>query len=341
MKVIQVVVGIVIAWVIVSFFNYTHAFAGHNENCPPNNPNCNVYEPTDGGGDTITNNYLGGAGGAGGAGGNATIGDTTIRNRVDITNTATGGNANAKATAKGGNATATGGTANAEGGAGGAGGNATAAGGQGGSSDVSVKFDNPVQHVNPARAMEVDAKLTDHGDKLSIKTKGSVWAHKQSFTYAQASRLGSGASDAKIETGLFTTYGKTATIGVVATPGDAEFMGYIYILPDGPDCTLAQMEGKIMKASMDAGGTHIIPDVDQGVYLEGSSWNVGFGGGASILSGDGQTAIAPNGGTGFGKAKSNNEVRPAIVVAVYRFEWPKQELPYIPLDDSNYEGGGK
>lgn len=378
-KIIQIVVGVLVAYAIVCITNY--AYAGNNG---PGTDTCQGSTCVEGDGTGVVNNYLGGAGGNGG---NATIGDTTIRNKVDITNTnkltntlrnditntnsananigdiinknvnsntigditntANGGNANADAranskstsTATGGNANATGGNANAEGGAGGDGGNAVAEGGQGGSSDVDVKFENPVQHITPAPAMKVDAALTDHGDKLSIKAKGSVWAHKQFFSYAQAQRLGNGASDAKIESGLFTTYKKTVIVSVVKDPGSAEFMGYLYILPDGPDCTLAQMEGKAMKAAMDAGGTHIIPDTDQGAYLEGSSWSIGFGGGASILSNGGQMAIAPNAGTGFGKAKSNNEMRPAIVVAVYRFEWPKQEVPYIPLDDNNNNEG--
>jgi hypothetical protein len=78
---------------------------------------------------------------------------------------------------------------------------------------------------------------------------------------------------------------------------------------------------------------------DEGAFLEGSSWSFGFGGGASVSSSDGTSAIAPSGGTGFGKAKSNNEMRPALMAKVYGFETDAQKLPYIPLDDGGYVGG--
>jgi hypothetical protein len=97
------------------------------------------------------------------------------------------------------------------------------------------------------------------------------------------------------------------------------------------------MEGKLLQAAMDIGASYIEIFGDEGAFLEGSSWSIGFGGGASVSSSDGTSAIAPSGGTGFGKAKSNNEMRPALMAKVYGFETKAdaETLPYIPLDDDD------
>lgn len=388
---------VIVLFIIVCTFNL--AYAGHNENCPENNPNCNVPDIT-GGGDTIINVQ----GGAGGAGGNAnvdlvnkvqnqidnqvssssrsnaeigdiinkntnTIGDITNKNINtigDITNTVSGGDSNssAKASATGGNANATGGNAsigdikNTNTANGGSGGNASAVaeGGEGGKADskatatagdnkgnnqtVNMKFEDKPDLIDPPNVPSVNSRLADHDKKLSIKTRGSVFVMKRSFSYTEASNLSSGAADAKVENALFAKFNKTSEVSLVASVPDGLVpMGYIYVLPDGPDCTLAQLEGKLMKAVMDAGGSHFTIDTDSGAYLSGSSWNFGFGGGASIVNNAGTTAIAPSGGTGVGEAKSNNEMRPAVMAAVYGIDRSNVKLPYIPLDDDKYEAG--
>jgi hypothetical protein len=181
-----------------------------------------------------------------------------------------------------------------------------------------MKFEAKRDHISPSESPSVDAKLTDHDDKLRIKAVGSVFAHLGEFTKGQATMLAKGMSDGKVEMALIVEKDVQLTnIHVVAKVEGAEFMGYIYVLPDGPDVTLAQMEGLLMKKAMYAGATHIVPAVDEGAYLEGSSWNIGLGGGASILTSGGTAAIAPNGGLGYGKAKSNNEMRPAIMAELW------------------------
>ena len=183
---------------------------------------------------------------------------------------------------------------------------------------IEMKFEDKRDHISPARAMETKADLRDHGDKLRIKAFGSVFAHQSRFTKEQATKLAKGMSDAKVEMALIIEKDvQLDTITVAQRVDGAEFMGYVYVLPDGSDVTLAQMEGLLMKKAMYAGATHIVPVRDQGAYLEGSSWNIGLGGGASILTDGGTAAIAPNGGFGFGKAKSNNEVRPAIMAELW------------------------
>lgn len=279
------------------------------------------------GGNAFANGGSANATGGNATGGNAVVGD--IKN----TNTASGGDGgDASAVANGGE----GGKADAKA-------SATAGDNKGNNQTVNMKFEDSPDHINPPAAPTINNRLTDHGDKMSIKTRGSVFGMKQHFTKAQASFLGKGASDAKVEYAVFMQFEETKEIriGVENAPEGIEPMGYIYILPDGPDCTLAQLQGKLMEAAMKIGASYIDPNDDKGAYLEGTSWSVGLGGGASILSNGGQMAIAPSAGLGGGKAKSNNEMRPAVMAAVYGFKTKasSEDLPYIPLDDSEYEGG--
>jgi hypothetical protein len=56
--------------------------------------------------------------------------------------------------------------------------------------------------------------------------------------------------------------------------------------------------------------------VEVNKVLSGSSWNIGFSGGASLMTSGEDVAIAPNGGLGFGKAKSSSQFRPDAVYVV-------------------------
>lgn len=160
-----------------------------------------------------------------------------------------------------------------------------------------------------------------NGQPLTVKTVGWGLLNKiGSLTWAQASRLGKGASDFKVEEALlFKNSFRTAKVYKL-TGDDTKgiFMGYLYLLPEGGDVNAAAGIGRIGKAAMKAGATHFKVVMEDAVEeAEGSAWNIGFGGGASLLSSGDKIAIAPNGGLGYGKARTSNEMRPAAAVELY------------------------
>ena len=201
--------------------------------------------------------------------------------------------------------------------------------------ELKQNFEDAPDHIEGPQLLESKADLKDHDQKLTIKTKGSVWDRRSVFTYAEAKRLGKGASDAHVEDALYDRGKKKMKKITIISENEVisgyESMGFIYVLPEGNDCVRPQMEGKLMQRAMERGGTHMIPVEDIGAYLEGSQFNIGFSGAASILSSGGTTALAPGGGTGYGKAKSNNELRPAVMAEVFRDTFLNISV-YIPAE---------
>jgi hypothetical protein len=66
---------------------------------------------------------------------------------------------------------------------------------------------------------------------------------------------------------------------------------------------------------MRLGATHIIEWITDTTELTtGDSWNLGIGGGASILTEGDKTAIAPNGGAGIGSASTRTDL---VIEGVY------------------------
>lgn len=186
---------------------------------------------------------------------------------------------------------------------------------QGQLNNWSQKFEDKRDLIDSTFIPNTHAELTDHGDASDAKTIGSLWKHVDGMTYEQAKFAGKGASDVDVEKALlFDTDYRTTYINKGKS---GQFMGYIYILPSGSDCTLAQMEARALKEAMYAGANFALLFMSEGKYLSGSAWNIGLSGGASAMAKGDDIAINPNGGLGFGKAYSNNEVRPAIIVALY------------------------
>jgi hypothetical protein len=96
------------------------------------------------------------------------------------------------------------------------------------------------------------------------------------------------------------------------------FGGFIYVFADGPDCYMAAMDAEAAETAMKAGMTHIVRVArDKSKTLSGSSWNIGISGGASLVTSGTDIGIAPNGGLGYGSAKSSSQYRPDAVYAVF------------------------
>lgn len=95
-------------------------------------------------------------------------------------------------------------------------------------------------------------------------------------------------------------------------------MGILYVLPDGDDCTLAQMEARGAYEAMKLGATSMKIEYDQGKFLEGTKYGIDFGTAASIsVNSSGSAVLAPGSTLGWSKAKSNNEFRSALVIELF------------------------
>lgn len=189
---------------------------------------------------------------------------------------------------------------------------------EGVSLEVNQNFEDKRDHITGPNVLQSDAKLST-GRAFKSKVYGAkMLTNIKELTVKQAKKLSSKASDITCEEALymeneFSTnkvkclYGKDKLSG--------ESMGYLYMGSDGPDVNSAAMIGEAAEQAMKAGATHMkLVDFTVGELSEGSAWNIGLGGGASIMKGAGDSlAVAPNGGLGFGKAKAFNELRPEMV----------------------------
>ena len=157
-------------------------------------------------------------------------------------------------------------------------------------------------------------RLIDHGDVMKLKTKGSLFARMKEMNIKQAKRASKGAKDIDTEDALvFEPEVQLWNLFIGDSKG--EFMGYLYFFPDGPDVTLAQLEAHAAKVAMEKGATGVIVTYDMGKYLEGTTKGIGFGAGASAVADNaGDVIVAPGFGTGWSKSKSNNEMRPGIML---------------------------
>ena len=180
-------------------------------------------------------------------------------------------------------------------------------------------YEDKRDHVRGPEIVTPDAKFRQ-GRAFAGKVQGSeeFFTNVKGLTFKQAVKLSSEASDITCEPALFSENEfSTDRIKIEvreAIPG--ELMGYLYMGSDGKDVNAVSMIGEAAEEAMKAGATHMkLVDFGAGESAEGSAWNVGIGGGASLMSGTGgdAIAIAPNGGTGYGKAKAISELRPEMV----------------------------
>jgi len=174
-------------------------------------------------------------------------------------------------------------------------------------------------HIQGPALVAPDAKFSDTKE-FSFRVLGSVWRDVDGLSSAQAKNLGIDVSDVKIDRALLTSMSAQKYISK-GKPAEGVIIGTLYVYPIGAGVTLAGLEGIAAESAMGYGATHMVIVFDFGVEASGSAWNVGIGGGASIVANaSGTVMVAPNGGLGFGKAKASNISLPALVVKLYRNE---------------------
>lgn len=137
-----------------------------------------------------------------------------------------------------------------------------------------------------------------------------------SLSISKARRACSKADDIEIEPVIF--FENNFSTNEIQTGASGELMAYLYINQDGPDINVVAAFCQGAVNAMRLGATHVqVVYQGQGEVSGGSSWNIGIGGGASVMRSGDDIAIAPNGGLGYGRARAFNEARPALTLAVY------------------------
>ena len=176
------------------------------------------------------------------------------------------------------------------------------------------------EHIQGAGLMGGNAQVVDT-KASNIRTKGDLLSRVDLLTMEMAKRASKNASDMEVEPALLWENDFQTKVINVGFAG--EFAGYIYIFADGSDCYLAAMDAEAAEVAMKNGFTHIrrLGDVETSKVLDGSAWNIGISGGASIMSNNEDLAIAPQGGLGYGSAKSASQYRPD---AVYEVSFSKE-----------------
>jgi hypothetical protein len=172
------------------------------------------------------------------------------------------------------------------------------------------------EHIQGPGLLNSGAKTVD-AKASNIRAKGDLFSRISSITYAMAKKASKNASDMDVEPALLWENDFRTDVITIGAEGD--FAGFIYIFSDGNDSYLAAMDAEAAEEAMEAGFTHIqrLGAVETSKHLNGTAWNIGISGGASIMSNGEDFAIAPQGGLGYGKAKSSNQYRPDAVYEVY------------------------
>lgn len=198
-------------------------------------------------------------------------------------------------------------------------------------------YEDVRDHIVGPAILAPDPKFRD-GEAGTAKTLGfGLLDALKRISWDQAKKLGSNATDFKVETALLFE-NKFRTDGL-EQGASGVLMGYIYVIPEGPDVSGAGAIGRATAKGMLVGATHFVKIATSAMEAtEGSAWNIGLGGGASILADGDSKAIAPNAGTGYGKAKTHNELRPELVIAVY---YDKAYVKNAPVDDDDLQDYGK
>jgi len=180
-------------------------------------------------------------------------------------------------------------------------------------------FEDKRDHIQGPELMRSDAKFA-HGYANDAKTYGIELLDEVDFLYmSQAKMLSKETTGVKITKNvMFKNSFETSRVYIRKTDKRGKFMGYFYGECKNKKCNAAGMVGEAAEQAMKIGATHVIfIKQSDGKEAEGGSWNIGIGGGASIMSNSETVAVAPNGGLGFGKAKAYNEMRPAMVFSIW------------------------
>jgi len=180
-------------------------------------------------------------------------------------------------------------------------------------------YEAAYQHISGPALVQSDAKFAK-GKTFKFRTLGSFWVQGMGLSGPAAYNLGIDADDAKIDRALAYKYPATKYL-IKGIPSDGVYMGNLYVYSDGSKISVSGLEGKGAAMAMKYGATHAVIIYDSGDAADGSAWNIGFGGGASIVADSaGKIMAAPNGGMGIGAAHAINSELPALVVKCYRHE---------------------
>jgi len=197
--------------------------------------------------------------------------------------------------------------------------------------------ENKANHPSAAGPTVPDGQVDGAAKAFKAKVQGYNILERLGFiTKKQAKALADGAPDAVVTPGLVFQGEPTSSISY----GKAgKFMGYIYVTVDGLDAVATGVVGKAAESAMENGVTHMIPVYEgaEGKHLEGVSWGIGFGGQGSVASSSGDSIITPSTSTGYGKAKSRNELLPEGVYECYstgilEVKKPQLRSGYNPID---------
>lgn len=170
-----------------------------------------------------------------------------------------------------------------------------------------VIYEDKRQHINPAASPETDAALTDR-PSFKAHTKGDLFSKRQFISMGMAKKASSGIDFEAEESFILENDFQTDLIHY-GIPADGVYMGSIYLVGGNQ----VGLDAEAAKRAMKKGATHIVQVYSgaTGEKASGDAWNIGLGGGASIISGaDGSVAVAPNGGFGYGEATAFNRALP-------------------------------
>lgn len=178
--------------------------------------------------------------------------------------------------------------------------------------DIPVAYN----HITPS-VDAGNASLTDHDAVSDVKVQGSLLDYIKTLDVTMAKRAAKGASDIVVESAiLWEPAVQLKNVNLQSKAGT--YMGSVTFTTDGPDATMDQMIARAVVESAKLGATDIFITDDEGKFLDAVQYGIGFGGSASIAAtGDGSAVVAPGFGTGYSRAKSSNEMRPALFVVLF------------------------
>jgi hypothetical protein len=167
--------------------------------------------------------------------------------------------------------------------------------------ETNITFKSPrvYNHIS-GTAVSSEAKLSSNGEFDAIRTYGGLPFN--TYTTAQVLMGSKSGDDMDVVVAVIGKAPATRSIEL-AEDSDGEIMGMIYVTSDGDESNMIAADSLAMKAAMKIGATALVPMAsDKMVISEGSSWNIGTGGGTSVSPQDsGRLMVTGTGGVGFGR----------------------------------------
>jgi len=179
-----------------------------------------------------------------------------------------------------------------------------------------AKIPTTYNHI-PAPTEGQDAWVADHEDVQSVKTLGSILEHIKVLDVVMAKKAAKGGSDVVIEEALLWEP-NVQLKNVQLQSKRGTYMGSLTLYTDGPDATKDQMTAAAVVRAAYIGATNVFMTDDEGKFLDAVQYGLSIGAAASVAAtGSGSAVLAPGAVTGYSKAKTANEMRPALFVVLY------------------------